>query len=102
MADLSDGFVALPGGYGTLEELFEAVTWTQLNYHRKPIGLLNVADFYGPLLALMRRAVDEGFIPEARAQPFVHDASPVALLEALLKAGQPLTPATPVLGPAQS
>lgn len=102
MAERADAFIAMPGGVGTFEELFEITTWAQLGLHHKPIGLLNVADFYGPLLALMRRAVDEGFIPEARAQPFVHDASPVALLESLLEAKQPLTPATPVLGPAQS
>ena len=102
MAKLSGAFIAMPGGVGTFEELFEMTTWAQLGIHHKPIGLLNVADFYGPLLTLMRRAVDEGFIPEARAQPFVHDTSPGALLDSLLKAGQPLTPATPVLGPGQS
>ncbi|ATB40576.1 Lysine decarboxylase family [Cystobacter fuscus] len=102
MAERADAFIAMPGGVGTFEELFEITTWAQLGLHHKPIGLLNVADFYGPLLALMRRAVEEGFIPETRAQPFVHDASPIALLDSLLKAEQPLTPATPVLGPAQS
>ena len=102
MAERADAFIAMPGGVGTFEELFEITTWAQLGLHHKPIGLLNVADFYGPLLALMRRAVDEGFIPEARAQPFVHDTSPGALLDSILKAGQPLTPATPVLGPGQS
>jgi predicted Rossmann-fold nucleotide-binding protein len=61
-----------------------------------------VADFYGPLLALMRRAVEEGFVPEARAQPFACDPSPAALLEQLQKAGQPLTPRTPALKPEQS
>ena len=68
----------------------------------KPIGLLNVADFYAPLLALMRRAVDEGFIPEARAQPFACEASPAALLAQLQKAGQPLAPDKPVLRPEQT
>ncbi|WP_434380211.1 TIGR00730 family Rossman fold protein [Melittangium boletus] len=101
MAARADAFIALPGGVGTFEELFEITTWAQLGLHHKPIGLLNVADFYGPLLTLMRRAVDEGFVPEARAQPFVHDASPVALLERLLVAGQPLTPEQPVLRPDQ-
>ncbi|MBM7115633.1 TIGR00730 family Rossman fold protein [Archangium primigenium] len=101
MAARADAFIALPGGVGTFEELFEITTWAQLGLHHKPIGLLNVADFYGPLLTLMRRAVDEGFVPEARAQPFVHDTSPVALLERLLVAGQPLTPEQPVLRPDQ-
>jgi len=62
MADLADGFVALPGGYGTLEELFEAVTWTQLGYHTKPIGLLDVAGYYQPLAAFLDRVTVEGFV----------------------------------------
>ena len=99
MAQRADAFIALPGGVGTFEELFEITTWAQLGLHHKPIGLLNVADFYGPLLELMRRAVQEGFIPEARGQPFISDTSPAALLERLLHAGQPLSPARPVLTP---
>jgi uncharacterized protein (TIGR00730 family) len=102
MAERADAFIAMPGGIGTFEELFEVTTWAQLGIHHKPIGLLNVADFYGPLLALMRRAVEEGFVPEARAQPFACDPSPAALLEQLQKAGQPLTPRTPALKPEQS
>jgi uncharacterized protein (TIGR00730 family) len=93
MAQRSDAFIALPGGVGTFEELLEITTWAQLGLHHKPIGLLNVADFYGPLLELMRRSVQEGFIPEARGEPFVSDASPAALLERLLHAGQPRAPA---------
>ena len=62
MADLADAFVALPGGYGTLEELFEVLTWAQIGYHRKPIGLLNVAGFYNPLLAMIDHGIQEGFI----------------------------------------
>ncbi|HEX5747913.1 MAG TPA: TIGR00730 family Rossman fold protein [Archangium sp.] len=102
MARLSDAFIAMPGGVGTFEELFEITTWAQLGLHHKPIGLLNVADFYGPLLVMMRRAVDEGFIPEARAQPFACDTSPAALLDQLQRAGQPLAPDTPVLRPEQT
>ncbi|MET0405733.1 MAG: TIGR00730 family Rossman fold protein [Cystobacter sp.] len=102
MAERSEAFIALPGGVGTFEELFEITTWAQLGMHHKPIGLLNVADFYGPLLTLMRRAVEEGFIPETRAQPFVHHTEPSALLDMLLRAEQPLAPATPVLKPSQS
>lgn len=102
MAARADAFIAMPGGIGTFEELFEVTTWAQLGLHHKPIGLLNVADFYGPLLALMRRAVDEGFVPEARAQPFACDASPAALLEQLQRLGQPLTPDTRVLRPEQT
>jgi uncharacterized protein (TIGR00730 family) len=62
MASLSDGFVALPGGFGTFEELCEILTWSQLGFHGKPVGLLNVKGFYDPLLALFGRAVDEGFL----------------------------------------
>ena len=62
MASLSDGFVALPGGFGTFEELCEILTWSQLGFHSKPVGLLNVKGFYDPLLALFGRAVDEGFL----------------------------------------
>ncbi|GIW82798.1 MAG: cytokinin riboside 5'-monophosphate phosphoribohydrolase [Gemmatales bacterium] len=64
MAELSDGFVALPGGYGTLEELFEIVSWAQLGLHQKPIGLLNVAGFFDPLLEMLQRMVDTGFLKE--------------------------------------
>ena len=102
MAQLSGAFIAMPGGVGTFEELFEITTWAQLGIHHQPIGLLNVADFYGPLLALMRRAVDEGFIPETRAQPFACEASPAALMEQLQRAGQPLAPDKPVLRPEQT
>jgi uncharacterized protein (TIGR00730 family) len=102
MASRADAFIAMPGGIGTFEELFEVTTWAQLGLHHKPIGLLNVADFYGPLLTLMRRAVDEGFVPEARAQPFACEASPAALLEQLQTLGQPLTPGTQVLRPEQT
>jgi uncharacterized protein (TIGR00730 family) len=102
MAERADAFIAMPGGVGTFEELFEITTWAQLGLHQKPVGLLNVADFYEPLLALMRRAVDEGFVPEARAQPFVSDPSPTLLLERLLGAGPPLAASAPVLRPEQS
>src|SRR5574343_1074559 len=62
MAELSDGFIALPGGFGTFEEFCEVLTWGQLGFHAKPMGLLNVNGFYDPLLALFDRAVDEGFL----------------------------------------
>jgi len=62
MADLSDGFIALPGGWGTLEELFEVLTWGQLGLHGKPCGLLNVDGYFDPLLAFLRHAVDEQFV----------------------------------------
>ena len=62
MASLADGFVALPGGMGTFDELFEIVTWGQLGIHRKPIGVLNVAGYYDPLVALLEHAVAGGFV----------------------------------------
>ena len=62
MADLSDGFLALPGGYGTLEEFCEVLTWAQLGLHQKPCGLLNVQGYYQPLLDLFAQAVDQGFL----------------------------------------
>ncbi len=62
MAALADGFIALPGGFGTFEELCEVLTWGQLGFHAKPVGLLNVAGFFNPLLALFDQAVEEGFL----------------------------------------
>ncbi|HEX8435749.1 TIGR00730 family Rossman fold protein [Archangium sp.] len=102
MAERADAFIAMPGGIGTFEELFEITTWAQIGIHHKPIGLLNVADFYAPLLTLVRRAVEEGFVPEARAQPFACDSSPAALLDQLQKAEQPLTARVPALEPEQT
>ena len=68
MAELSDAFLALPGGLGTLEELFEVWTWWQLGFHAKPCGLLDVEGYYAPLVAFLDRAVAEGFLrPEHRA-----------------------------------
>ena len=68
MAELADGFIALPGGFGTFEEFCEILTWGQLGFHAKPMGLLNVNGFYDPLLAMFDKAVDEGFLrPENRA-----------------------------------
>ena len=64
MAELADGFIALPGGFGTFEEFCEILTWGQLGFHVKPMGLLNVNGFYDPLLALFERAVAEGFLRE--------------------------------------
>ena len=85
MAELADGFIALPGGFGTFEELFEILTWAQLGFHQKPIGLLNVAGYFDPLLALCDQAVAEGFLrAENRAQLLAH-TSPEDLLDALAK-----------------
>jgi len=83
MADLSDAFVALPGGFGTLEEFCEVVTWTQLGLHAKPCGILNVLGYYSPLLRMFDHAVEERFLkPENRALVPAGD-SPAELLQAL-------------------
>jgi uncharacterized protein (TIGR00730 family) len=80
MADLADAFVALPGGIGTLEELFEVFTWAHLGLHRKPLGLLDVADYYAPLEAMLDHAVEQRFLrPETRAM-LVRDDSLDGLL----------------------
>lgn len=83
MADLSDAFIAMPGGFGTFEELFEAVTWTQLGLHRKPLGLLNVAGFYSPLAAFIDQAVSDGFIKPLHRTAIVVDDNPERLLESM-------------------
>jgi uncharacterized protein (TIGR00730 family) len=83
MAELADAFVALPGGVGTFEEFFEAVTWTQLGLHRKACGLLDVNGFYSPLVAFIDRAVDEGFIKREHRTVVVSDREPDRLLHKL-------------------
>lgn len=80
MAELSDAFVAMPGGAGTLEELFEIFTWAQLGYHGKGIGLLNAGRFYEPLIQLLRHTVDEGFMRETYVDMLQIDADPLALI----------------------
>lgn len=83
MADLSDAFIALPGGFGTLEEFCEVVTWSQLGLHAKPCGVLNVLGYYSPLLTMFDRAVEERFLkPENRALVLARD-SVIELLQAL-------------------
>ncbi|NOK35160.1 TIGR00730 family Rossman fold protein [Corallococcus exercitus] len=84
MAERADAFLALPGGFGTLDELFEIITWAQLGLHRKPMGLLDVDGFFQPLLALVNRMVEAGFVPEAQGMPFAVNPSPDALLDRLL------------------
>jgi uncharacterized protein (TIGR00730 family) len=92
MAELSDAFVAMPGGVGTFEEFFEAVTWTQLGLHRKPCGLLNVAEFYTPLVAFIDQAVSEGFINPVHRAAVVVDSDPERLLDTLGKVKLPALP----------
>jgi uncharacterized protein (TIGR00730 family) len=83
MAERSDAFLALPGGIGTFEELFEVWTWRQLGYHDKPIGLLNVAGYYDALLGFLRNSEAQGFMAAAQNALLQVDADPLALLERL-------------------
>jgi uncharacterized protein (TIGR00730 family) len=71
MAELSDAFIAMPGGFGTFEEVMETITWGQLGIHRKPVGLLNIAGYYDPLLTMIDRAIEEGFILPSYRKLFV-------------------------------
>jgi uncharacterized protein (TIGR00730 family) len=90
MAELSDGFIALPGGIGTLEELFEIWTWAQLGLHRKPCGLLDVAGYYEPLHRFLDHTVEEQFVrPEVRGMLLV-ESSADTLLERMLAYRPPL------------
>lgn len=92
MAHLSDAFIALPGGFGTLEEILEVTTWTQLNYHKKPVGLLNVRGYFDKLLAFLDEAAATGFI-RAVHRPLMNAAhSPEILLDVLRNAEIPEFP----------
>jgi len=92
MSDLADGFVALPGGFGTFDELFEIVTWAQIGLHRKPIGLLDVDGYYGPLLQLAAHAETEGFVPSGNSDLLLRHSDPAALLDALATSRTPRAP----------
>ncbi|SDS76784.1 hypothetical protein SAMN04489812_2962 [Microlunatus soli] len=89
MAELADAFIALPGGAGTLEELFEVWTWSQLGLHDKPIGLLDVAGFYARLLPLLDHMVDEGFLKPQYREALQIESDPQRLLELLGEAPTP-------------
>lgn len=89
MFDLSDGFVALPGGFGTLDEMFEMLTWRQLGLGDKPCAFLDVDGFYSPLIAMMDRMVDEGFLHADHRRDLWHGDDPEAML-AWMQAYEPL------------
>lgn len=86
MVELADGFIALPGGHGTLDELCEVLTWAQLGIHTKPCGILNVNGYYDALLALFAHAVDEGFLKAIHSDMIVVEPDPSALLARMEKA----------------
>jgi uncharacterized protein (TIGR00730 family) len=83
MAELSDGFIALPGGFGTFEEFCEILTWGQLGFHVKPMGLLNVEKFYDPLLGLFDHAVKEGFLRQQNRDMVLAETDIERLLEVM-------------------
>ena len=82
MADLADGFLALPGGLGTFEEVFEALTWTQLGVHDKPVGLVDASGFWAPAAALLDRAVADGFVSDDVRASIVVAPTPADVLDA--------------------
>jgi uncharacterized protein (TIGR00730 family) len=89
MAELSDGFIALPGGYGTFEEFFEVLAWGQLGWHQKTFGLLNIAGFYGYLIAFLDHTAGEGFIRPQHRELVLVESSPEKILQRM-KIFQPL------------
>lgn len=91
MAELADVFIALPGGIGTFEELFEVWTWRHLGYHDQPIGLLNVEGFYDPLIAFMAHTQQAGFVDEHQQSMLAVHADPVSLLDQLAAEAQRAT-----------
>ena len=84
MHELSNGIITLPGGFGTMEELFEMLTWAQLGLHQKPIGILNVNGFYDELLSLIQTMVDKGFLKPVNQQMLLADESIEGLLEKMV------------------
>jgi uncharacterized protein (TIGR00730 family) len=91
MTELSDGFIALPGGFGTLDELFESLTWQQLAYHTKPIGLLNVNGFFDALIAFLDHARDERFLRDLHRESLQVDTNLEALINKLRASEAPDT-----------
>ena len=83
MHELADGYIALPGGFGTFDELFETITWAQTGAHEKPVGLLNVKNYYAPLLAALEHAVQEGFIFREHLDALACESDPETLLDVL-------------------
>ncbi len=90
MSELSDGFIAMPGGFGTLEELFEVITWAQLGIHKKPFGLFNVAGYYDKLIDFIDFQVEQGFVPQSHREMIIVSDEAEQLVE-LLSGFQPIT-----------
>jgi len=98
MAELADGFIALPGGVGTLEEIFEQWTWAQLGIHRKPCGFLDTNAYFGPLRRMIDQMVVQGFLQPQYASMVVFDARPATLIEAFRKYSPPFSKWRPASG----
>ena len=92
MSDLSEGFIMLPGGTGTLEEFFEVLTWAQLGEHEKPCGILNVSGYYDPLIAVFDHMVDKGFLSASNRSLVLVESEPERLLQRLDHYQPPETP----------
>jgi uncharacterized protein (TIGR00730 family) len=89
MYELADGYLALPGGFGTLDELFETLTWGQIGQHQKPVGLLNVNEYYDPLLAMLDRAVEDGFLFAEHRRSLLCASDPDELLDSMSRYRHP-------------
>lgn len=89
MHALADGYIALPGGFGTFDELFETITWSQIGHHKKPVGLLNVRNYFAPLLAAIDHAVAEGFVFKEHRDSISCEPDPEKLLDAMEKYEHP-------------
>ena len=89
MHELADGYIALPGGFGTFDELFETVTWAQTGAHEKPVGLLNIRNYYAPLLAAIDHAVQEGFVFQEHRDALFMAEEPNALIDKMEKYEHP-------------
>lgn len=90
MAELSDGFIALPGGFGTFEELFEIITWAQLGFHNKPCGMLNILGYFNHLLAFIDTAVQEGFIRNDHKELILVEQEAELLVEKMMTYESPV------------
>jgi len=83
MISMSEAFIAMPGGYGTFEELFEVLTWAQIGIHRRPVGILNVNGYFNPLLSVIEHAHSEGFIYNEHQSLLIHNSNPHDLLDTM-------------------
>ena len=90
MIDLSDGFISLPGGFGTFEELFEVISWAQIGIHQKPIGVLNVEGYFTPMLEMVRHSIQAGFVKQEHELLILSSADPAELVEKLLQYTPPV------------